>query len=68
MPETKNEKISEQNKINNKIVCEKKTKSKLTFTYYNANNPEKTKEIIKNIIVSTLINKKINIILSDIQN
>lgn len=51
---------NKNNSIDDKITYKKKSKSKLIFTYYNPNTPEKTKEMIKNIIVKTLINKKEN--------
>ena len=60
MVQEKNEKAAKQNSADDKIRGEKKSKCKLIFTYYNPNTPEKTREIIKNIIVKTLINKKQN--------
>lgn len=60
MIQEKNEQTHGHNNSGDTIVFEKKSKSKLEFTYYNPNTPEKTKEMIKNIIVKTLINKTEN--------
>jgi len=43
------------------IISDKKTKPEVKFTYHNPNTPEKTRELIKKLIVQMLIDKKIDL-------
>ena len=53
---------------NTQIISEKKIKPVLKFTYYNPNTSEKTRELLKDIIVKILVDKKIDINSDDSRN
>ena len=53
---------------NNEAIPEEKSKPNVKYTYYNPNTFEKTRELLKNVIVKILIDKKIDLNSDDSRN